>query len=78
MKDLTKFIFEKISDLAEKVNCDFAFTKEYYSISRISGIYTLRHFLELLDVQKDYEIFVESERHGDEILYYIAGGKINE
>lgn len=76
--DLTEYVFLKIKEFCDFADCDFGYTHSHFIIGRIKTMYELRSIIELLQIQNKYEVFIETERVQDEIMYSIAGCRIKE
>ncbi len=77
VKNITNFIFGKLQKLCASCNFDFAYTKDHFSVGRINNSYLLKEVLTLLNVQSDYEIFVETQRIDNDIYYFVSGERID-
>ena len=77
-KTLTDYVFDKIMNLCERIDANFGLTKDHYVISNIKSIYTLKNVLDYLEIQKDYEVLVDTTRIDDILTYTVTGMKKNE
>lgn len=77
MKDLTKIIFKQIEKECANDGFDFGLTETHYGIGRIDSLVLLESLIGLLNLQNDYEVFIETQRIDDEIKYYVSGERKN-
>lgn len=74
---ITDLVFKQIMKLCDIAGCDYGRTEDYFTISRIPSLYTLKNIIEYLEVQNEYEVFVEAQRIDEEIYYFVSGERKN-
>ena len=69
-------VFEKLKRFCERNGYNYGKTEDHYIVGGINNIYGLMYVLDYLNIQNKYEVFIETERINDEIIYSVAGEKI--
>ena len=69
------YIFNYLIKVSNSNFLNYAKTDDHYSISGITSLYLLKEILTMLSIQDEYEVFVETQRSGEILIYSIAGTK---
>lgn len=73
---MEEMIFNYLMRFSDSNYLNYAKTDDYFSIGGICSVGVLKNVLMMLDIQNEYEVFIETERVGSQLIYSVAGTKI--